>query len=60
MPKDPKADEYYLHSGVDAYALCKSAPNPEGAAAFMKCKLMAVGDEKTQEIAAVQRGLRLD
>lgn len=54
MPKDPKADEYYLPSGVDAYALCKSAPNPEGAAAFMKCKLMAVGDEKTQEIAEKQ------
>ncbi|MGN1090639.1 MAG: ABC transporter substrate-binding protein, partial [Huintestinicola sp.] len=54
MPKDPEADEYYLPSGVDAYALCKSAPNPEGAAAFMKCKLIAVSDENAQAIAEKQ------
>lgn len=54
MPKDPSADKYYLPAGLDAYALCKGAPNPEGAAAFMKCKLLAVGDEKAQEIAEKQ------
>ena len=54
MPKDPNADKYYLPSGVDAYALCKAAPNPEGAAAFMKCKLLAVGDENAQAIAEKQ------
>ncbi|MBQ3918401.1 MAG: extracellular solute-binding protein [Oscillospiraceae bacterium] len=54
MPKDPEADEYYLPAGVDAYALCKAAPNPEGAAAFMKCKLLAVKDEAAQEIAEKQ------
>ncbi|MBQ5316392.1 MAG: extracellular solute-binding protein [Oscillospiraceae bacterium] len=54
MPKDPEADKYYLPSGVDAYALCKGAPNPEGAAAFMKCKLIAVGDENGQAIAEKQ------
>lgn len=54
MPKDPSADKYYLPAGVDAYALCKNASNPEGAATFMKCKLIAVGDEKTQEIAEKQ------
>lgn len=54
MPKDPNADKYYLPSGVDAYALCKAAPNPEGAAAFMNCKLLAVGDEAAQGIAEKQ------
>lgn len=41
MPRDPKADKYYLPASVDAYALCKGAKNPEGAAAYMKCKLIA-------------------
>ena len=54
MPKDPEADKYYLPSGVDAYALCKTAPNPEGAGAFMKCKLLAVSDPKAKEIARKQ------
>ena len=54
MPKDPDADAYYLPSGVDAYALCKAAPNPEGAAAFMRCKLAAVRDEGGQAIAEKQ------
>ncbi|MBQ5330143.1 MAG: extracellular solute-binding protein [Oscillospiraceae bacterium] len=54
MPKDPEADKYYLPSGVDAYALCKGAPNPEGAAAFMRCKLAAVKDPTGQEIAEKQ------
>lgn len=54
MPKDPKADEYYLPSGIDAFALCKSAPNPEAAGVLMKCKLLAVGDERGKEIAEKQ------
>ncbi len=54
MPRDPEADNYYLPSGVDAYALCKGAPNPEGAAAFMRCKLAAVKDENGQAIAEKQ------
>ena len=54
MPRDPSADAYYLPSGVDAYALCKAAPNPEGAAAFMRCKLAAVKDPTGQEIAEKQ------
>lgn len=54
MPRDPEADAYYLPTGLDAYALCKNAPNPEGAAAFMKCKCLAVGDEKALEIAEKQ------
>ena len=39
MPKDPDADKYYLPANMDAYTLCKDAQNPEGAGAFMKCKL---------------------
>ena len=45
MPRDPNADEYYLPANMDAYALCKGAENPEGAAAFIKCKLIAEKDE---------------
>ena len=45
MPRDPEADKYYLPSSMDAYVLCKNAGNPEGAGAFMKCKLIAAKDE---------------
>ena len=54
MPKDPEADKYYLPANMDAYALCKGAPNPEGAAAFIKCKLIAEQDEKSLEITEKQ------
>ncbi len=56
LPKDPSADEYYLpiSTGIDAYTLCKGAPNPEGAAAFINCRLMAGKDEKALEIQEKQ------
>ena len=50
MPKDPDADKYYLPANMDAYTLCKDAQNPEGAGAFMKCKLIAEKDESAQQI----------
>lgn len=50
MPKDPDADKYYLPANMDAYTLCKDAQNPEGAGAFMKCKLIAEKDESAQKI----------
>lgn len=54
MPKDPEADNYYLPANMDAYALCKGAPNPEGAAAFIKCKLIAEQDESALAITEKQ------
>lgn len=54
MPKDPNADEYYLPANMDAYALCKGAENPEGAAAFIKCKLIAEKDESALAITEKQ------
>lgn len=54
MPKDPKADKYYLPASVDAYALCKGAPNPKGAAAYMKCKLIAAKNPDTLALTEKQ------
>lgn len=54
MPKDPEADKYYLPASMDAYVLCKGAQNPEGAAAFMKCKLISAKDENALAIEEKQ------
>ncbi|MGN0586918.1 MAG: hypothetical protein ACI4JF_06495, partial [Oscillospiraceae bacterium] len=58
MPRDPEADAYYLPANMDAYALCKGAANPEGAAAFVKCKLIAENDENS--IALTEKQYRED
>lgn len=52
MPRDENADEWYLSAagGLDAYAMCKGAPNPEAVAAFIKCKLTANTDESVKEL----------
>ncbi len=51
-PRDENADNWYLTAsgGVDAYAMCKGAPNPEAVAAYIKCKLIEVSDESVQEV----------
>ncbi len=51
MPKDPAADAHYLPTGMVAFALAKGAPNPEGAAAYIECELIAQQDEKAKEIS---------
>lgn len=52
MPRDENADAWYLSAagGLDAYAMCKGAPNPEAVAAFITCKLIANSDESVEEI----------
>lgn len=52
MPRDENADEWYLSAagGLDAYAMCKGAPNPEAVAAFIKCKLTANTDESVKDV----------
>ena len=54
MPRDPDADAYYLPSSMDAYALCKGALNPEGAAAYMKSILIAGNTDETKEMTERQ------
>lgn len=51
-PRDEQADAWYLtaHGGVDAYALCKGAQNPEAVAAYIKCLLVQVNDESVQSV----------
>lgn len=50
IPRDDKADEYYLHAGLDAYMLCKGSQNPEGVARFMECIIASYNDENTKTI----------
>lgn len=50
MPKCTYTDEYYLPAGVDAMAMVKGGKNPEGTAAFMKCRRIAATDPATLEI----------
>lgn len=54
LPRDPKADNYYLPTQMDAYVLCKGAKNPEGAAAYMKCMLIAGNSDAAHEITVKQ------
>lgn len=51
-PRDENADAWYLTAsgGVDAYAMCKGAPNPEAVAAFINCKLISTTDESVQSV----------
>lgn len=51
-PRYENADAWYLtaHGGVDAYALCKGAPNPEAVAAYIKCLQVQVNDESVQDV----------
>ena len=54
LPRDPGADAYYVPASVEAYTLCKGAPNPEGAAAFLKCVLAENSSESAQAITEKQ------
>ncbi len=50
MPKSTYTDKHYLPAGVDAMAMVKGGKNPEGTAAFMKCRRIAATDPATLEI----------
>ena len=54
LPRDPDADAYYLPAKIEGYTLCKGAPNPEGAAAYMKCVLTAGNNEAAKAITEKQ------
>lgn len=54
MPKDPKADDYYIPVGMDSYVFVKGGSNPEGVAKFLDCKRFAILDENTKKVADQQ------
>ena len=54
MPKDPKADNYYIQSGLDGYLMVKGGKNPQGVAKFAACKRVAITNEKADQIATEQ------
>lgn len=54
MPRCPSADDYYLPTAIDAYAICKGAQNPEGVACFLYCQMVSHDDERAKEIGKNQ------
>jgi hypothetical protein len=54
MPRDPKADEYYIPVGMEAYAFITGGNNPEGAARFLDCKRFVMMDDTVGEVADKQ------
>ena len=56
MPRDESADAWYLSAtgGLDAYALCKGATNPEAVAAFVNCKLIEKNEESVQSVSEAE------
>ena len=54
MPKDPKADNYYIQSGIDGYLMVKGGKNPQGVAKFAACKRVSITNEKADQIATEQ------
>jgi len=52
MPRMDDSDTYYVTSRVDGYLLCKNAPNPEGFAAYMNCRMTTLS--KANEIGINQ------
>ena len=50
MPKDPKADKYYIPATVEGYMIVSGARNPEGVAKFADCKRAILLNEGLQNI----------
>ena len=46
MPRLDDSDKYYVTARVDGYLLCKNAPNPQGFAAYMNCRMATLTDAK--------------
>lgn len=50
MPRDPKADKYYIPTTVEGYMMVSGAKNPEGVAKFAECKRAVLLNEGLQNI----------
>lgn len=46
MPRDPKADEYYIPMKIEAYSFVSGGKNPEGVAKYLDCyRYCLINDE---------------
>lgn len=50
MPKDPKADKYYIPSTVEGFMMVSGGKNPEGVAKFADCKRAVLLNEGLKNI----------
>ncbi len=51
MPKDPKADQYYIPTGIESYAFISGGANPEGVAKYLNCKRFCAINDEARAIA---------
>ena len=56
FPKDPDADKYYQHLGIDAHMLVAGAKNPEGVAVWQNVRRAA--QHKADIISAVKQSMK--
>ncbi len=50
MPKDPKADKYYIPATVEGFMMVSGCKNPEGVAKFADCKRAVMLNESLRNI----------
>ncbi len=51
MPKDPKADKYYVSAKMEAYSIVSGASNPEGVAKYLDCKRYVLMNDEARAAA---------
>lgn len=54
MPRDPKADAYYIPASMDSYCFVKGGKNPEGVAKYLECKRATLLNEDIKAIGDAQ------
>ena len=54
MPKDPKAEKYYIPANMESYCFVKGGANPEGVAKYLDCKRLTLINEDIRKIADQQ------
>ena len=51
MPKDPKAENYFIPANMNSYCFVKGGANPEGVAKFLDCKRLTLLNEQIRELS---------
>ncbi len=51
MPRDPKADKYYVSAKMEAYSIVSGASNPEGVAKYLDCKRYVLMNDEARAAA---------
>lgn len=54
MPRCPYADDYYLPTQINGFALCSGAENPEGVAAYLDSLMICRDNETAKSIEKAQ------